>query len=364
MNSPMEDRLREALAEAGATVDTSTLRPLQSTGRPRVRVDFRLLAAAGAVVVAGAVTAAVLVSPGDEQRAAVANPPADQKDETGLTVFLCAKEVVKNPDCPARVTTEQTQAIMHALEATPKVEKILYVSQAHAYDSFRRDYADDKVLLDAIDATDLPPSFQVKLKPGADMRAGSVRETGADLKALTIKLKSIGGVSSITTSAEVAKAMDPVQAKNADLITVFLCKEHASQVSCGASAAPDLTKDVPKPFEDGKAITPAQRSALTKKIDTMPGVQSARFESRQEAYENFVRTYKGNKALVQATRPSDMPESFRLQMSSDADRNEVVGKLQRLPGVAQVIDGRCGTKRLAFYERYGLLLPDNKICAS
>lgn len=32
MNSPVEDRLREALAEAGAAVDPSTLRPLRARG--------------------------------------------------------------------------------------------------------------------------------------------------------------------------------------------------------------------------------------------------------------------------------------------------------------------------------------------
>ena len=106
MNSPMEDRLREALAEAGATVDPSTLRPLQSSGRPRARVDFRLLAAAGAVVLAGAVTAAVLISPGDEQRAAVANPPVSEKGPREVRLFLCSS-TSKSPDCAGAATAEQ-----------------------------------------------------------------------------------------------------------------------------------------------------------------------------------------------------------------------------------------------------------------
>ncbi|MEU7741179.1 permease-like cell division protein FtsX [Nonomuraea sp. NPDC049158] len=351
MNSPIEDRLREALAEAGATVDASTLSPLRSSGRSRVRVDFRLLAAAGAVVLAGAVTAAVLVSPGDEQRVAVANPPVEQKDDTELSVFLCTKELAKNPDCPGGATMEQTQAIHRALTATPGVIEVLYVTRELAYKSFHRDYADDKALLDAIDVTDLPPSFQVKLKPGAD------------LKTLRVKMKSIGGVMGSTSDGEVAKMMASTPVENAH-IAVFLCREHSIQVSCGATVAPDSTKNPPTFAEDGKAITPAQRSALTKEIDTMPGVQSARFENQQQAYENFKRSFKDNKTLLRSTKASDMPESFRLQMSPDADWDDVTAKLQRLPGVAHVSKNRCATKRLVFLSRFGVQPPESNLCAS
>ncbi|MFG1960056.1 permease-like cell division protein FtsX [Nonomuraea sp. NPDC049028] len=351
MNSPMEDRLREALAEAGATVDPSTLSPLQPSGRPRVRVDFRLLAAVGAVVLAGAVTAAVLVSPGDEQRAAVANPPADQKGETELFVFLCSKSV-KSPDCPGgSVTAQHTGRIQQALQAAPGVLELIYEDSARAYESFRRDFAGNKTLLDAVDAADMPPSFHVQLRPGADV------------KALQAKLKSIGGVSG-TSEPETDNLLASERENNKADISVFLCTEGSGQASCGAVAAPGWTKDAPKFTKYGKAITPAQQGDLAREIAKTPGVQSSHLESQQEAYENFKRAYVSNKALLKATKPSDMPKSFRLQLRPDADSGEVIAQLQHLPGVASVINSKCVTERLTLYQRYGLLLPASKVCGS
>ena len=349
MNSPMEDRLREALAEAGATVDASTLSPLQSSGRPRVRVDFRLLAAAGAVVLAGAVTAAVLISPSDEQRAWVANPPVGQKGDTEMILFLCGgKSPAKNPDCPGgRVTLEHTRAIQQALQEVPEVTEVRYVSQTAAYLRFRRDYADNKALLDAIGAADMLPSFQVKLKPGADTDA------------LQLKVKRLGGASGASFPQT-----DNVSAPGWADISVFLCGEQSTQASCGAVAAPDSTKDAPKFDKYGTAITRAQRIALGKEIGKIPGIQSMRFESQQEAYENFQRTYKDNKALVQATRPSDMPESFRLQLGPDAVWSKVIAKLQQLPGVAMVKNHKCVTEQATLYQHYGIQVPASKLCGS
>ncbi|HUR04630.1 MAG TPA: permease-like cell division protein FtsX [Nonomuraea sp.] len=350
----MEDRLREALAEAGATVDTSTLRPLQSSGRPRVRVDFRLLAA-GAVVVAGAVTAAVLVSPGGEQfspageqRAGVANSPVDQK-YTDVSIFLCGK-LSPSENCPGgRVTLDQTQAIKQALEEAPGVAEVLYMTQDQAYASFRRDYADEKALLDTIDVTDLLPSFQVQLRPGTDPKVSLA------------KMKSMEGVSDITIPAEIADQIGPEPEKRAD-VSVFLCGEQSIQASCGAVAAPDSTPSTPKFVKYGKAITSAQRRALGTEIGAMPGIQSTHFESRQEAYENFQRTYKDNKRLTQATKQSDMPELFRLQLRPDADWDKVITKLQRLPGVATVINGKCMIERLTLRARYGISVLKGKAC--
>jgi cell division protein FtsX len=352
MNSPMEDRLREALAEAGATVDPSTLNPLQSAGRRRVRVDFRLLAAAGAVVLAGAVTAAVLISPGDEQRVAVANPPADQKGETELSVFLCSKATVKSPDCPGgSATLQQTQAIQQALTASPGVSQVLFEDSERAYERFRRDYAGNKTLIAAIAAADLPSSFHVQLRPEADVRT------------LMAKLKSVGGVYSTSRPETDIPPVPERDHDNVD-ISVLLCTEGSGLASCGAVAAPGSTKNAPKFTEYGKAITPAQLRDLTREIAKTPGVQSSRFESQQEAYERFKRSYANNETLLKATKPSDMPTSFRLQLSPDADGSKVIAQLRHLPGVAMVLNIKCSTERSTLFQRYGLLLPASKVCGS
>ena len=75
MNSPMEDRLRDALTEAGATLDPSTLKPLRAPER-RFRVDLRLLSVATVVVLAGATTTVVLGAGGGDAASASASAAA------------------------------------------------------------------------------------------------------------------------------------------------------------------------------------------------------------------------------------------------------------------------------------------------
>src|SRR5690606_5867036 len=85
MNSPVEDQLRRALAEAAETVRVETIAPLRPAQRRR-QVPVRALVAAVVTV-----ALAVIVLPrlhGGGETAVAAAPPRDKAD---LTVFLCRK---------------------------------------------------------------------------------------------------------------------------------------------------------------------------------------------------------------------------------------------------------------------------------
>ncbi|MEV1238932.1 permease-like cell division protein FtsX [Nonomuraea sp. NPDC049750] len=350
MNSPVEERLRAALTEAGATVDPSTLRPLKSLDRRR-RVDFRLLAVAGVtVVLAGAATVAALTSAGDEQRAVAANPPISEKGPQEVRLFLCSTGS-KSPDCAGSATAEQVAALQATLSERPDVEWLSFEDQATAYKSFRQHYAGNNAVLDGVEMSDMFASFRVKLKPGADVDA------------LIQKAKATGGVvsASRTSLNALTGAAEPPKME----VTVFLCGDHSSMPACGAVVTRGPSKKVQMISREGKRITPAQQRAVATAIDRMPDVASVHFEDQQEAYENFRRSYAGNKALVQATKPSDMPISFRLAMKPASHGDAMIDKLRRMPGVAQVVDQRCMSEQLEIYTRYGISQPGgSKMCAT
>ncbi|WP_433514398.1 permease-like cell division protein FtsX [Nonomuraea sp. CA-143628] len=349
MNSPVEERLRAALTEAGATVDPSTLRPLQSLDRRR-RVDFRLLAVAGVtVVLAGAATVAALTSVGDEQRAVAANSPISEKGPQEIRLFLCST-TSKSPDCAGGATAEQVAALRATLGERPDVEWLEFEDQATAYESFRQHYADNKAVIDGVEMSDMFASFRLKLKPGADVDA------------LLGKAKAIGGVvaSSRTSLNAQTGAAEPPKME----VSVFLCGDDSSLPGCGAVITPGRSKKDQHIVRAGKGITLAQQRAIATAIEKMPDVASVHFEDQQEAYENFRRSYADNKSLVLATKQSDMPTSFRLTMKRTSGGDTMIDKLLSMPGVAQVVDQRCMAEPLKIFTRYGISQPGgSKLCA-
>ncbi|MGW0806035.1 permease-like cell division protein FtsX [Nonomuraea sp. NPDC002799] len=347
MNSPVEDRLREALAEAGATIDTGTLRPLRAPEHRRFRVDLRLVAIAVVVILAGAATAVGLGGPGDEDRVVAANPELAQSGDADVTVFLCSS--MPEPPCSGRkATAEEIGQIEGKARQLPEVEKMFFVDQFTAYNNFRRDFAHNKSLLDEVKITEMPESFRLKLKEGADR--DRVRDA----------FRGMPGLSSVTyASADAADLSSRPEAN----VSVFLCNRGSAMVSCGAHRTPD-GKGGFKLTKMGKAVTQAEKFALQKRIEGLPGLESAFFESQAEAYKNFKREYASNKALVDATRVEDMPESFRLTLRSERDGSQAAKKLNRQPGVSSVIYAGCVADQAVLADDYAMVLPKGKVCAA
>jgi cell division protein FtsX len=346
MNSPVEERLREALAEAGAAIDPSTLRPLRAPERRRLRMDFRLVAVAVVVVLAGVATAAALGSSEGTDRAVATNPEPAQTGNADMTVFLCAKSASKAPPCLGRaVRVDEIKVIDQKVKALPQLRSAHFDTQAETYDKFRAEFAHDTALLDAVRIIDMPHSFRLTLKAGADRWA--VQQA----------LEGTRGVQSV-----VDHATEVVEPPEKPLMSVFLCNDASTMSSCGA-VTDARGKGTPELVKEGKATTSLQKASIRKLIEAMPEVQSYVFEDRKTAYENFGRDDRTSEALSQVTRVEDMPESFRLTLKPEADWSKVADELMRQPGVSTVVYSPCLQLQSVLRARYGLILPDSTVCA-
>jgi cell division transport system permease protein len=96
-----------------------------------------------------------------------------------ISVYLCTADSA-NPNCHGAITAAQQQQIQSMLTSMPQVENVAYVSQAQAYSLFKQDFANDESYVSTVKETDMPPSFEVKLRnPEADYNIVSSAVTGA-----------------------------------------------------------------------------------------------------------------------------------------------------------------------------------------
>jgi len=96
-----------------------------------------------------------------------------------ISVYLCTADSA-NQNCHGAVTAEEQSALMQRLTSMQQVEKVTYVTQAQAYALFQQDFANDPSYVSTVKESDMPPSFEVKLRnPSADYGIVSSAVTGA-----------------------------------------------------------------------------------------------------------------------------------------------------------------------------------------
>jgi cell division transport system permease protein len=96
-----------------------------------------------------------------------------------ISVYLCTADSA-NQNCHGAVTPGEQSALMQRLTSMQQVEKVTYVTQAQAYALFRQDFANDPSYVSTVKESDMPPSFEVKLRnPSADYGIVSSAVTGA-----------------------------------------------------------------------------------------------------------------------------------------------------------------------------------------
>ncbi|MGP3958031.1 permease-like cell division protein FtsX [Nonomuraea sp. 3N208] len=346
MNSPVEDRLRKALTEAGATIDPTTLRPLRAPERRRFRVDLRLVAVAAVVVFAGAATAVGLGGAGSVDHVVATGPEPAQSDRMEISVFLCSKSAPKKSPCQGRnVSPEEVKTIEAKVKSLPPVESVSFIDQATAYRAFRADFAHNKAVLDSVEITDLPASFRLQLKK-------------SDAEAVHKTLNGMPGIQSVANRAT-SQEEESLRSLQEPKVSVFLCDKRFPEPTCDAERETHGKNDIIT--KNGKETTKAQKAAIRKLIDAMPEVESYVFEDQQMAYEKFRREFSENKTLLKATEVKDMREAFRLLLKPGSEPAEVVGELKRQPGVGSVVYQPCLADK-AMLLTYGLSLPQSKVC--
>ncbi|SDH91635.1 hypothetical protein SAMN05421505_12653 [Sinosporangium album] len=130
--------------------------------------------ASAAAATAWGVNSLTALSPGSQENDIMAMSFSSAASSEGydVSVFLCKES---DPWCDGRGVTEAERAdVLRTLESRPEVEKVAYEDQQQAWKRFQEMYKDNSMLRDAARPSDMPESFQVRVKPEADARAVAV----------------------------------------------------------------------------------------------------------------------------------------------------------------------------------------------
>jgi cell division transport system permease protein len=85
-----------------------------------------------------------------------------------ISIYLCTADSA-NPNCHGAYTPSEQQAIQSALQGMPQVQQVIFQTSDQAYSQFTQFFANDKAYVSTVKPSDIPASFEVKLKnPSAD----------------------------------------------------------------------------------------------------------------------------------------------------------------------------------------------------
>jgi cell division transport system permease protein len=119
-------------------------------------------------------------------------------------------------------------------------------------------------------------------------------------------------------------------------ITVFLCNQNSATANC----------------VNGE-VTAAQKSAIQKVLDSNSEVDKWRLQSKQEAYDKWRAAYVSDndteRRVFESIRPSDMQESYWVQLKNPERFQGIKSAVQGLPGVNTVRDLREVLKPIYFW---------------
>jgi cell division transport system permease protein len=119
-------------------------------------------------------------------------------------------------------------------------------------------------------------------------------------------------------------------------ITVFLCNQNSATPNC----------------VNGE-VTPSQKASIQKVLADNNEVASYRLQSKQEAYDKWKEAYvSGNdteRRVYQSIKPSDMQESYWVQLKNPEKFQGIKSAVQGLPGVNTVRDLREVLKPIYFW---------------
>jgi cell division transport system permease protein len=119
-------------------------------------------------------------------------------------------------------------------------------------------------------------------------------------------------------------------------ITVFLCNQNSTTANC----------------VDGE-VTAAQKEQIEEVLDEHPEVASWRLQSKQEAYDKWREAYvsedETEQRVYDSIRPSDMQESFWVQLNNPEEFMGIKSQVSGLEGVNTVRDLREVLKPIYFW---------------
>jgi hypothetical protein len=83
-------------------------------------------------------------------------------------------------------SSRQVETVRAALASDRDISWFRFVSQADAYEIFKKDFADQPALVESTKPADLPASFRIDLKPGSSVHSKAQRYERLDMVATTL----------------------------------------------------------------------------------------------------------------------------------------------------------------------------------
>jgi len=125
-------------------------------------------------------------------------------------------------------------------------------------------------------------------------------------------------------------------------------------------AAQEWSRQVQVTVYLDKEPTVDELSGMRTKILALPGAESIRYISKDEAFKRFRARLKGQESLLQGVVPDVLPASLEITLkraSRNSDDVELfVGKLKRVPGIGEVQYGEEWVRRLTTFMQFARLI--------
>jgi len=87
-------------------------------------------------------------------------------------------------------------------------------------------------------------------------------------------------------------------------------------------------------------ISEEQLASLEGDLRANPVVADVLFESKQQAYENFLEIFASDENLINAVTPEVLPASYRVKLTDPEQFTVIASQFDTYPGVDQIIDQR------------------------
>jgi cell division transport system permease protein len=93
-------------------------------------------------------------------------------------------------------------------------------------------------------------------------------------------------------------------------------------------------------------ISNSVQQSLQNTLTSMPEIDTVTYESKQQAYENFLREFADQKALVENFSPDALPASFQVKLKDPSKFAVVAARIQGQSGIEKIVDNRDILRRL------------------
>ncbi|OKI62266.1 permease-like cell division protein FtsX [Micromonospora sp. CB01531] len=173
--------------------------------------------------------------------------------------------------------------------------------------------------------------------PPGDL-AGQAMATGTSMRRRRHRLVAAGVAGVATIAALGAVNVAPPAERSASPATVPAGFAMLVNPACD-SPVQDTSTDV-SIFLTAD-LTDQQRSAVESMLHADPAVHTMAYESREQALIRYRKIFEDAPQLVAAVKASQLPESFGIKLTGRSQYANLAARVERMPGVDEVIGSEC-----------------------